>query len=53
MGARKLILAAAVAAAGMTGPAHADDLIDIYELAIDSDPALQAARARQRSTGEL
>ncbi|MEM9300606.1 MAG: TolC family outer membrane protein [Pseudomonadota bacterium] len=53
MGASKRFLGALIGAICVTGSAGAEDLIDIYELAIDSDPALQAARARQRSTNEL
>ena len=53
MGARLKMLAACAAATIGAGSATAADLVDVYELAISSDPALLAARARFDSTGEL
>ncbi len=50
---RHTLTAGLIAGIGIAAPAAAEDLIDIYELAYNSDPALQAARARLESTGEL
>lgn len=46
------VFAAAFAVTGLVSPAHAVDLIGVYNLALKSDPTLQASAFRKDATGE-
>ncbi len=49
----KRIWLATIALSLLTPVANAEDLMDIYRLALDNDPQLRAAAAQRRSTGEF
>ena len=51
---KHLACAIALAASSLAAPltAHSEDLIDIFEMALDNDPQLRAAKSTEQSTGE-